>query len=319
MLFDDQDEINEHSNLGIDNMNLIMNKMIAVLETALVNPEQDLVSKPGGIVRLKYGVVDDVRKGIMPIEFPDLANSFFKHRFDIERMVQEKTGANRVTLGSSGVVKDTNQTLGGMELLRQMFNERVAAYGMIIESAFLMKAADKIYGIIFQEVGEQGPEILKPILGDEPVKIDERQDPMTGRVVPLIVPRYKAFALVPPEEVSMAYRFKPMGIFSLENKIVKVAQVLDLIKIAGGDPRFDRMAALEYVAVTLQQIDEAEKWFIDLPPMPGMPGAPGGMPGMMPPMGMPPPSAGPGMKGGPNGNQPSFLPPNPLRREPVVQ
>ena len=73
------------------------------------------------------------------------------------------------------------------------------------------------------------------------------------------------------------------------------------------------MKALEYVAVTLQQIDEAEKWFIDMPMMPGMPGLP-------PPGGMPPPNQKetPGMKGGPNGNQPSFLPPNPLRREPVV-
>jgi hypothetical protein len=317
MLFDDQDEINEHSNLGIDNMNLIINKMMAVFEAALVNAEQDLVSKPGGIVRLKAQMNDDIRKVIMPIEFPDLASSFFKHRFDIERMVQEKTGANRVTLGSSGMVKDTNQTLGGMELLRQMFNERVAAYGMVIEAAFLLKAAEKAYGIIYQELGEQGPEMLKPILGDEPVTIGERPDPMTGKMIPFQVPRFMAFAFVPPEELNKSYRFKPMGIFSLENKIVKVAQVLDLIKIAGPDPRFDRMKALEYVAVTLQQIDEAEKWFLDLPSMPGMPG----MPPMAGPGGAPPmPNAKetPGLKGGPNGNQPSFLPPNPLRREPVV-
>lgn len=315
MLFDDQDEMNEHSNLGIDNMNLIINKGIAVIEEAMVNMEQDSTVKPGWVLRLKGQRLDnDVRKGMMPIEFPDLASSFFRHRFDIERTVQEKTGANRVTLGSSGMVKDTNQTLGGMELLRQMFNERVAAYGMVYEASFLLKVASKVYGIIYQEVAEQGPEMLKPILGEDPVTISEIPNPLTGQLMPVQVPRYLAFAVVPPEEVNRSYRFKPMGIFSLENKITKTAQVMDLINLAGPDPRFDRIAALKWVAVTLQQIDEAEKWFLNLPMMPGMPG--------MPPPPLPgaeaPPEA-PGMKGGPNGNQPSFLPPNPLRREPVVQ
>lgn len=315
MLFDDQDEMNEHGNLGIDNMNLIMNKGMAVIEEAMVNMEQDTVVKPGWVLRIKGQRVDnDVRKAMMPIEFPDLASSFFKHRFDIERTVQEKTGANRVTLGSSGAVKDTNQTLGGMELLRQMFNERVAAYGMVYEAAFLMKAAAKVYGIIYQEIGEQGPELLKSILGEDPVTISEIPNPMTGQMMPMQVPRYLAFAFVPPEEVNRSYRFKPMGIFSLENKITKTAQVMDLINLAGPDPRFARMEALKYVAVNLQQIDEAEKWFLEMPMMP-MPPAPG-MPGEPP--GSPIPGDAPGMKGGPNGNQPSFLPPNPLRREPVV-
>lgn len=301
MLFDDQDEINEFSNLGIDNMNLIINKGIAVIEEALVNAEQDLEVKPGWVVRLKGNRIDnDVAKGIMPLDFPDMATSFFKHRFDIERQVQEKTGANRVTLGSSGAVKDTNQTLGGMELLRQMFNERVAAYGMVVEAAFLTKAAEKIYGIIYQVVGQQGPMLLHPILGDHPVTIAE---------LPVLtqVPRFMAFALVPPEEVCRSYRFKPMGIFSMENKIVKSAQIMDAINLAGPDPRFDRIAAIKYLMTHVQGIDEAEKWFINIP-LPMM---------MQPPV--PGKKESPGMKGGPNGNQPNFLPGNPIDRQPVVQ
>lgn len=304
MLFDDQDELNEHANLGIDNMNIIMNKMIAVLEKALVNPDQDLVSKPGGIIRLKAEIVDDVNKAFQPVEFPDLSQSFFRHRYDLERMVQEKTGANRVTLGSSGLVKDTNQTLGGMEMLKQMFNERVAAYGMVMEASFLLKAAEKIYGLIYQELR---PEDLKPILGDEPTAIADA--PMPG-MMPITVPRFMAFAFPPPEEIGTSYRFRPMGIFSLENKIVKVAQVLDLIKIAGPDPRFDRIAALKYVASVLQQIDEAEKWFIQLPM--GMPGMP--MPGNP----VPDKKDAPGAKSGPNGDSPTFLPPSNVNRQPVA-
>jgi hypothetical protein len=298
MLFDDQDEINEHTNLGIDNMNLIINKMIGVLEAALVNSEQDLVSKPGGIIRFKAQIVDDVRKALMPIEFPDLAQSFFKHRFDIERMVQEKTGANRVTLGSSGAVKDTNQTLGGMELLRQMFNERVAAYGMVQETAFLIRAAQKTGGLVYQNLS---PEDLKSILGDDPVKISDVPNPMTGQMMPLIVPRYAAFAFPPPEEVNKSYLFKPMGVFSLENKIVKAAQFMDWAKLFA--PVLDMVAAAKYSAKLLGN-DEADKMVMPMPLLP-------------------PPSPAnaketPGLKGGPNGNGPSFSPPNPLRREPVV-
>lgn len=302
MLFDDQDEINEFSNLGIDNMNLIINKGIAVIEEALVNAETDLEVKPGWVVRLRGSRIDnDVSKGLMPIEFPDMATSFFKHRFDIERMVQEKTGANRVTLGTAGETADTNNTLGGMELSRQMFNERVAAYGMVAEAGFLIKAAEKIYGIIYQAVGEQGPNMLLPILGDDPTLISE--------MPPVAVPRFLAFALVPPEEVCRSYRFKPMGIFSMENKIVKSAQVMDAINLAGPDPRFDRIAALKYLLTTIQGIDEAQKWFLNIPlPMMGMMGPPG-------PQGQ----NAPGMKGGPNGNQPAFLPPEQRGSQPVVQ
>ena len=300
MLFDDQDEINEFSNLGIDNMNLIINKGIAVIEEALVNAETDLEVKPGWVLRFKGARLDnDVNKGFAEINFPDMATSFFKHRADIQIGVQEKTGANRVTMGTAGSTPDTNTTLGGMELSRQVFNERVAAYGMVMETSFLIKAAEKIYGILYQAIGQQGPALLQPILGDAPTTIAE---------MPILVqvPRFMAFALVPPEEVCKSYLFKPMGVFSMENKVVKSAQIMDAINLAGPDPRFDRISALKYLMTVVQGIDEAEKWFIQLP-----------LPMMIPPPG-PEGKDAPGMKGGPNGNQPSFLPPESRGSMPVT-
>jgi hypothetical protein len=114
-----------------------------------------------------------------------------------------------------------------------------------------------------------------------------------------------------------------MGIFNLENKVVKAAQVMDLMRAFAGNPGFDMIAAGKYVAVNLQGIDEAANWFINpgLAMPPGMPpGVPPPLPGMpLPPEMVNPPAPGaPGMKGGPNGNQPNFLPPNPLRRVPVT-
>lgn len=326
ILFDDQDEINESGNLGIDNMNMILNKMVVVIESMLVNPDQDMVSKPGGEIRLK-SQTDDVRKAIMPFEFPDLAKSFFEHRFNLERMVQEKTGANRVTLGSSGIVKDSNQTLGGMELLKQMFNERVAAQGMVMEFDFIIEFALRVYGLIYQNLM---PEDLKPILGEEPVDIGPVPAPPPPPPPPgmpplpqlppqpMLVPRYMAFAFPPPEEVANSYRFKPMGIFSLENKVVKGAQFMDWYKT------FAMVANPVEAAKTSAEIlglsDEVDKLVMPMPMMPpgeeGQEGQDGG----------PPQEGGdkkekPGLKGGKNGNQPSFMPPearNPVRRQPVA-
>jgi hypothetical protein len=305
ILFDDQDEINESGNLGIDNMNLILNKMVAVIESALVNPDQDLVSKPGAELRFRSNV-EDVRKAIMPIEFPDLCRSFFDHRFNIERMVQEKTGVNRVTLGSSGMVKDTNQTLGGMELLKQMSNERSAAYGMVYEDSFMMRLADRIYGLIYQNLS---PEDLKPILGEEPVEI--APPPFPG-APPITVPRFMAFAFVPPEEVGRSYRFKPMGIFTLENKVIKNAQFMDWTKVFA--PVVNMPEAAKYSA-QLQGNDDAEKMVNPMPmmPPPPPPGAEGpGIPGRTNKKDIP------GARAGRNGNQPAFLPPNPVNQQPVL-
>lgn len=305
VLFDDQDEINESGNLGIDNMNLVLNKMLAVIESALVNPDQDLVSKPGAMIRLK-GNVEQVRNAIMPIEFPDLARSFFEHRFNIERMVQEKTGNNRVTLGSSGLVKDTNQTLGGMELLKQMSDERSAAYGMIIEDNFLIKAAERILGLIYQNL--QSPEDYRPILGEQPVEIGVLPGPMGP--IPHMVPRYMAWAWVPPEELNKSYRFKAMGIFSMENKIVKGAQFMDYAKMFA--PVLNMSEAAKYAAELMGTSDHVDKMILPFPMLPIGPSGPAAPPGQTNQKDTP------GMKGGPNGNGASFGPPNPIRRQPVA-
>ncbi len=314
VLFDDQDEINESGNLGIDNMNMILNKGSAVIEQALVNPDQDLVSKPGWEVRMKAGVVDDIRKAFMPIEYPDLAHSFFEHRFNLERMVQEKTGANRVTLGSSGMVKDSNQTLGGMELLKQMFNERVAAIGMVMESDFILKVAERIYGLIYQNLESED---LKPILGEEPIQIGTMPAPPPPPPPPgmpplpqlgpqpLMVPRYKAFAFPPPEVVANSYRFKPMGIFSLENKVIKSAQFMDWYKSFTNVA--DPVESAKHAAQLIGASDDIDK-LVKPPPPP-----------MMDPN-APPPPGGTGMNGGPNGSQPRFLPKGGdiLSRQPIA-
>jgi len=321
LIGDDQQLQNEIVSQRVDNINLILNKGLAVIETALVNAEQDLVSKPGWILRLK-AQIDDVRKAVMPMDFPDVTTSAYRESAEVGLRTQEKTGANKVTLGTSNQVTDTNQTLGGMELLKQMFNERVAALGMVMESAFLVRAAQKIYSLIYQRFGSD-PQGLMPILGDDPVQIGELPPPIPGMPPqPHMVPRYLAFAFVPPEMVNTSYTYKPMGIFSMENKVVKSAQIMDLIKLNMGNPSFDVTAATKYLAIEVQGINEAEKWFKPVPMIPITMIPPELLPMIMGPAAGGPPQTNkkdtPGMKGGKNGDGASFGPPNPVNRQPVI-
>jgi hypothetical protein len=239
LIGDDQALSNEIVSSRLDNLNLILNKGLIVIEQALVNADEDLTSKPGWILRLKANF-DDVKKAVAPIEFQDVTASAYRENIEVGMRVQEKTGANKVTLGTSSQVTDTNQTLGGMELLKQMFNERVAALGMVIESAFLVQCARKTYGLVYQRYGND-PEGLKYILGDDLVTIGQLPNPMGPQFPPIPheIPRYLAFAFVPPEIVNNAYIYKPMGIFSMENKVVKSAQIMDMIKLNMGNPGFD--------------------------------------------------------------------------------
>lgn len=322
LIGDDQALQNETVSQRVDNINLILNKGVAIIEQALVNAEQDMTVKPGWVLRFK-AQWEDVRKAFQPIDFQDVTASAYRETSEIGLRVQEKTGANKVTLGTSSQVNDTNQTLGGMEMLKQMFNDRVAALGMVMEDDFLKRAAMKIYGLIYQRFATD-PEGLQPILGDDPVQIGtipDMQNPM-GPPMPHMVPRYLAFAFPPPEIINKSYYFKPMGIFSMENKIIKSAQIMDLIKLNMGNPSFDATEATKYLAITVQGISEAEKWFRPVPMIPVtmippelMPLIMGGKPGGGPPQTNRKDT--PGMKGGENGNSATFGPPNPLRRQPV--
>jgi hypothetical protein len=134
--------------------------------------------------------------------------------------------------------------------------------------------------------------------------------------MPHMVPRYLAFAFVPPEIVSNSYLFKPMGIFTMENKVIKSAQFMDWVKTFAMVVNMPEAA--KYSAQIMGTSDDVDKMVMPMPMMPpggpeGPPGGPGKPPGSLP--------GAPGLRGGADGNKPSFLPPevrNPLRRQPVV-
>ncbi len=205
-----QEQGNEVTNLRIDNVTLTMNKVVGVLEKHLRDPNE-LKWSPGAVIRIKGDQVDDARKAIFPIEMGTVDIGGYRETTEIERQIQEATAANRVTIGSSGLKQDTNQTLGGMELLRQAAYDRFAVYAFLIGNKF-KEVASLIMSLSYQN---SGPERNKQILGEIPLEILPNE----------WVPRWQAYRPLPPHEIVKRYDLKIVDIFGMENRAMKAQQL----------------------------------------------------------------------------------------------
>lgn len=202
-----QEEDNEIRNQRIDNVTMIMNKMWAVIEKYVVEPKE-MRSKPAGIIRLKGAEIDDIRKVLMEIPVSDVPISAFRETAEIERQIQEATAANRVTVGTSGTTRDANQTLGGMELLKQAAFDRFTVYAFLIGRTFDVQVAKKTCELVYLNID---PKSLQMILGQQPVEFLPHQ----------YMPRWELWKRLPPEEMNICYDFVPVDVFSQENKFQK--------------------------------------------------------------------------------------------------
>jgi hypothetical protein len=214
-----QEELNEITNQRMDNVSLILNKMIAVIEKYLV--DADVVSQPGGMIRFRGNSDTDINKIFKTIEFGDVTNSSYKETFEKEREIQEVSAANRVTTGGAGLVNDQNSTLGGMELLRQAAYDRFTIYAYLIGKTVIQKAAKMLMSLSYQN---RTPESRRRILGAQPIEI------LPGQ----IVPKHAAFKLLPPHEIELDYDFVFTDIFSEENKMAESTQLANFAQLAAG-------------------------------------------------------------------------------------
>jgi hypothetical protein len=275
MLMDPQAVINEVVNQRLDNGAMVLNKSFGIMEKALVNPKQDLVSKPGMMIRLDGNKVPngDIRNAIMEFSISDTPlRAGFSEVNEAERWAQERTSANRVTLGTAGLVKDANQTLGGQELLRQSAGEKFAYIGLRMEMGFLREFFHGIWKMVYKNIT---PEDVENSLGPD---------------------RAQGFIPVTPEEVERDYVYMPLGVFTMENKALRQSRLLQIRKEFIGAPWVNDEA---YYDVIMQNADEDPERFKkkeseildEQAGMIGQPGMDGGMP--------PPPDAMPGPGGMP--------------------
>lgn len=297
-----QVEKNEIRNLNIDNINITMNKVTAILKDKVEPTEfKRLVSEPGAI--WPFSNTDDVRKVMQPIEFPDQAKSVWLATQQIDQEAAETSGAVRATLGVQGTQEDAGaSTFRGQLLNKQVATERFMLYARVEEICGLNNAMKKFYQRIYQFKSYQE---IDEILGPE------------GK---------QGFELMAPEVLEKVAKLVANGVMTMENKGVKLAQMRDYTMQWMNEPWFKKweMARKQWVEMGLPEPDsvvfsseEMAKFNQFRQQLLGqgqqIPGSPGGVPptggspspvggmGAQETAGLPTPSipaAGPGVKPG---------------------
>jgi len=232
MLDNSQKVINEVVNQRLDEGNLALQQGIAVLEKALVNPEDLLAGGPGLVVRLdakKLGPNGDIRNAIMQLPRPDVQiNAGFNEVHEWERIAADRTSANRVIQGSPRLSDIGTRTLGGMQLLKNQAGEKFAFIAMLSEFTFLNEVFRAYWKLIYKNIT---PQDVVDALGQE---------------------RASKFQLMSPEEVETAYRYEPKGIFEREAKATRQARLAALREQFGQAPWFDHLANFEMQAKSFE-------------------------------------------------------------------
>lgn len=229
-----QAAMNEDTNQRRDNVQLILNRMGVILERALVS-RADLISRPGGMIRIKSNSSDDVSKAFQWADTPDVTQSSYMETQNQERFAQSLSGAQVVAAGGGQIkAKDITQTKGGMQILKQSTQDRFNYYAMVIEADFITQVIKKYYSTIYSHID---PQDIQQILGPE---------------------RASRFVLRTPEEIENDYHFEPQGVFSTINQPIRISQWQAFRDQFKGAPFFNdiEMAIILGTAIELPELDK---------------------------------------------------------------
>lgn len=194
-----QIEKNEIRNSRMDNINLMLNKIVGVIKEHVFDWDR-FKSEPGQLWIFKG--IDDIRKAMMPIEFPDITKDSWTASAEVDREIQESTGANKATIGAGGASDEAGGgTFRGQLLNKQASAERFMLYARVLEVMGLSKAIRKFYDRIYQFKSFQD---AIDILGEA---------------------RAMKFKFLAPEELERGAKLVPLGVMTSENEGVKLAQM----------------------------------------------------------------------------------------------
>lgn len=236
MLKDVQLVSSETINQRLDSGSVGLTQRFAVLEKSLVDSKD--LEDGRKAVRLKAPngvIINDIKQVIGRLDMGGPDSSAFIEPQEWERVAQERTSITRATLGTSGQVKDANQTLGGQEMLKEASGDKLAFIGMLSEAGFIRRVTRIYLRLIYQNYT---PEDYAEVLGPEAA--------MT--FIPMI-----------PEQAEAMYRFIPQGIYTMENKAMRQARLAQIDAQFGMMPYFNRLAILQ---TELQAADEDPAQFI---------------------------------------------------------
>ena len=234
MLKDVQNISNEEVNQRLDAKAITLNPRFAVIEKSVLDP-RDFEGGAGSVIRMRpQGGITDINNLFQRIDMGTIDRAAFIEPQEWERWAQERTSVNRITLGTSGQMRDTNQTLGGMELNRSASSDKFTFLGMLSENDFQYEVCRAYWKLIYQNYT---PEDVALAIGEE---------------------RARTFVPMTPEQVENGYQFYPVGVYSMENKALRQARLGDIRRQFLGAPWVDDLAFFE---AELQNADEDPQKF----------------------------------------------------------
>lgn len=303
-----QIEKNEIVNTGSDQVNLSLQKIIAVLKDK-VPPDtwKRLKSEPGGIWPFEG---EDIKKVFAIIDFPDMTKDWYMKIEMVDRAIQESTAAVKATIGVGGAEEEA----GGGTFRGQLMNKQVAGERfMLTAKGIEANGLKDIYRKVYQQVYQfKSYDSVAQILGPD----DARK-----------------FEFILPEQLDNVANLVPLGVMTLETKGAKMGQMDGFSRLWMNEVWFKKydMARKMWLEMgnsdpdsvvfseeELQQFNDFRRQMMQA--FPGLPGsAPGqgagpgpgrGVPPGQPQAGNTPPAQGGGLPTGPgvpsNGQAPGL-------------
>lgn len=234
MLKDVQLVSSETINQRLDTGSVALRQKFAVIERSIVDPKD--LEEDRNVIRIKApSGVNDIRQMFMTLDMGKVDSAAFIEPQEWERVGQERTSVTRLTMGTAGQVKDANQTLGGMEMLKSASGDKLAFIGMLSEFDFQYKITRATWRLIYTNYQ---PEDYAMALGPQ---------------------RAQTFLPMSPEELELSYAFVPMGVYQMENKAMRQARLAQWYQQFGMMPWAN---AVQVAKTELQSMDEDPELFI---------------------------------------------------------
>ena len=158
-----QDLENALWNQRVDNVRLVLNKMLA-FDPDNIHDLRDLQIRPGGTIRVRSRDIP-AREVLQAIDIPDVTSSSYTEAAEIERMTEKVSGVSAYTTGTDSPTM--NQTATGVSLITEQSNTRFSLKVKMAELTGLGVIARQ-YGSILQQFMPQTQAIR--ILNDDGVK-----------------------------------------------------------------------------------------------------------------------------------------------------
>lgn len=196
-----QVELNELRNTRVDQSNLSLNKIMAVLKDKVPQGEWGRLRSAPGAIWLFEGI-QKVSDAFQIVEYPPAGQDAYLNSNEVKQEIQEVTAATSATVGVGGNEGDAGgKTFRGQLLNKQSATDRFMLYARVIEQTGLGDAYRKYYQRIYQYKSYND---IQNILGPD---------------------QAESFEFIPPEQLDQIAKLVPLGVLTTESKGVKLAQL----------------------------------------------------------------------------------------------